>query len=516
MRKNVLLHTLIVVLLIGCVNDPLQEPHKGVGSPAGIIKMAGDIQSGLHGVTLPESLVVKIIDFNGNGVFNVPVSFEIIEGGGNISPDSTLTDEMGFSKAEWTLGDSIQNAIVEVNVDGLDPVFFKANIQSPIDEWLEENPRIANSINWQKPSEVLSYSNWSHKQRADLYAAYELVKNKNTLVVDPPKNLFNDYLHGDDYPRTIISKEDAWQLYLEYIANSLWLEKKNRLGWSIQSYSDEDLSILFDSREYFEYRTDFAISGYSIIGRVIPAPVVYTFNFLYENGILVSDRIETIGRLLDWSHVHLTHYFYCFNTKNVYDHWQYKGIVPASRIIEGTINPNFPYYGQTHWTAGCHGTNYFYNVILRAINIPVQYVTAALHATPYFSADNLYLSHGDDPYSWLLATKPPINKEELLITKEKWHSWFGSSITEDERLNNIGRQTEELAIKYLTTYLLNVRCSDIREKRSKIESEVFEIFSRIYSLNELEEIDLWNKMDEKIDNFGGCESLPRAEKLPYY
>ena len=77
-----------------------------------------------------------------------------------------------------------------------------------------------------------------------------------------------------------------------------------------------------------------------------------------------------------------------------------------------------------------------------------------------------------------------------------------------ERRNNIGRRPIELSVKHLTTRVLLNRCQDITQGiTSHAASRVYRDVSRIYSLAELEAMDLWTKIDAKILALGGCANI---------
>ena len=119
-----------------------------------------------------------------------------------------------------------------------------------------------------------------------------------------------------------------------------------------------------------------------------------------------------------------------------------------------------PWDGIKHWTAGCRGYPGFLRAVLRTLNIPIVHKHQCGHALPYFSADGLYLSHGDDPYHRYTRTDPPYSMFELLIDQSKFDSWFGSAVSDEDRCRNVGGGLAELTIQYLPTALLGDYCAD--------------------------------------------------------
>src|SRR5215217_2425075 len=162
-----------------------------------------------------------------------------------------------------------------------------------------------------------------------------------------------------------------------------------------------------------------------------------------------------------------------------------------------------PWDGIKHWTAGCHGTAGFLRAVLRTTNIPVAHKHRGGHALPYFSADGLYLSHGDDPYHHYTRTDPPYSMSELLIDQSKFDSWFGSAVPDGTKRRNVGGRVAELAIQYLPKGLLGDYCADQAARRSHADGWVAGNLT-CYTVAQLQKQHLWARMDSKIKSLGGC------------
>lgn len=286
------------------------------------------------------------------------------------------------------------------------------------------------------------------------------------------------------------------------------------MKWSLADLTPEQLQILLDGRAMF---TRDSTTGYYDInsneaGVATPAPPHIVYQFLKDNDLIGETRFETIGRLLGWCRENLIHFLGGNEAKNMEYQWQYRGLPPISRILEGTPNndPRSGYNDPTlrHRTAGCHGTNGFLKGILRTVNIPVLYWRPpnSGHATPYFLIEDKWLSHGDDPYNSFSHSTPQYSGEELLIDRATYNSWFAAGMPNPDL--NIGRQVYELALKYLPDRLLHYHCGDIAAGRNHAASDVYSAFSRWYSVAELEAMNLWARLDEKIASFGGCDYIP--------
>jgi hypothetical protein len=91
----------------------------------------GDGQSAAPGEELPQPIVVKVTDADERPLPDVSVSFTLGPGadGGEITPDTALTDENGEATAQWVLGEVLGEQQVEAEVvgAGLDVVSFTAS-----------------------------------------------------------------------------------------------------------------------------------------------------------------------------------------------------------------------------------------------------------------------------------------------------------------------------------------------------------------------------------------------------
>lgn len=508
--------------------------------------VSGNNQHGLPGSTLPNPLVVKTINQDGEGISDISIEYTIIKGSGTISPNSVETNEDGLADATLQLGDGLENVIVEAQINSSSYEVVNGKVEftaipetkSALDDWITNHDRIVEAINWKVSDDsVANYSDWTSKQKSTLNDMYFKVVNNNLDMNNyPPENIYTDY-YNSSYP-TMISREDAWRLYLMNIANSIAVERNNMVSWSILSndYTLKDLKILLDGRQFFSLQSYNGEKVYRIVsgqelkgedtgytyytqvgeGRVMPSHPEVAMDFFNSEEIVSGSRKETIYRLIDWSAVNLTHFTGSFSDRqNIEDHWHYIGAIPVDRIIKGTDKKGDGSDEINHYTAGCHGTNDFFISILRNLNIPVRYINKAGHATPQFTVDNLFLSHGDDPYNNFYNRKPAIHPKELLLDEQIWETWFGSSTTEEEKLTNIGRQTKELGVEHLSHYLLQLHCADKSDDRSKEDSRVLNSLSEIYELSELKEMDLWKRMNEKLSSIGGCDNIS-SEKVSYY
>ena len=377
--------------------------------------------------------------------------------------------------------------------------------------WLAAHPAVADRIQWQDASGAHPWPTWSAFWKADLQNAFELACHGNSIAVaEIPENLA--ILADSDFPTTILAPSDAWAYFLASVAQCLAVEIGNQLLWRLGDYSADQLAELLDSRAMFNWHdspTGYCIRQDVVHGWIVPAPPQYTYRFLVSNHLIdPRSRPDTIANLLNWCRSNLWHADGGPTAVNMQDQWQYRGLPPMSRVINGTLQTSEPAQGIHCRTAGCWCTTGFLRATLRAVNIPVQMVVNGGHAQPWFMADGLYLSHGDDPYNQLTTAVPPIPASEIPIDQAKFNAWFGPGVSDADVDNNVGRRLLELALIYLPIYLLRRYCNDIADGNAPGAGQVFNLFSPVYTLAELEAQFLWIKMDAKLASTGGCGQLP--------
>ena len=195
------------------------------------------------------------------------------------------------------------------------------------------------------------------------------------------------------------------------------------------------------------------------------------------------------------------------NTEN---HWNYRGVAPLARVLAGTTRSDD---GElAHFTAGCHGTNWFLIHLLRTLNIPVEYVVWAGHAVPSFPSESLYLSHGDDPYDSLGKHWPPFPEPfptgDIPVTEATYREWFNTTNSYQENLNNVSRRMTELGVQHLSPFLLSARCWDRARGLSNAASSVYDPahtgVGLYWTVAELEAMQFWERLDARIEQYGGC------------
>lgn len=380
----------------------------------------------------------------------------------------------------------------------LTPVFTLEN-------WLNARVYLRNAINWEFPGGIYkNYTEWTAAQKAELEANYRIVLNNSLLDLSEAPPLA--YVpHGTETAVTYLSSALAWKYYLGHVAHSLVVEADDRVNWSLADQTEEERKIILDGKAFFLLREDntYHISR-GTFGGVTYGNPSRLFKFLIDNDLIGSSHLSTICNLIGWSR-QMVHFTGAHEADNVYDQWQYYGLPPIERVINGTIQTSLPSNGVKHRTGGCHGTVGFFRALLRIINIPVRREAGGGHALHGFPTIDKYLSHGDDPYNGFFRRSTEIPNSELLISQATFNQWFTDASDPGQ---NVGRRVRELALQYLPLYLLRMHCTDLSAGRNHAESDVAAAFDNNYSVAQLEAQHLWQRMDEKIASSGGCSEIP--------
>jgi alpha-tubulin suppressor-like RCC1 family protein/uncharacterized protein YjdB len=110
-------------VLAACESQSTAPP----ASLADAIAVAGpNPLGGTVGRAAADSLRVRVLDGRGAGVAGVQVRFDVITGGGTITPARPVTRHDGTAAAAWTLGASSGMQMVQAAAAALEPVIFVA------------------------------------------------------------------------------------------------------------------------------------------------------------------------------------------------------------------------------------------------------------------------------------------------------------------------------------------------------------------------------------------------------
>lgn len=120
----------------GLAGSPVTFIHSATaGSAAGVSIVSGDGQTGDPGATLPQPLVVRVTDADGNGVSGAAVTWVVTAAGGSVAPSTGTTGSDGQTSTTWTLGAGTETNSVEAVVSGVGRAVFTAMVSavSPAD-----------------------------------------------------------------------------------------------------------------------------------------------------------------------------------------------------------------------------------------------------------------------------------------------------------------------------------------------------------------------------------------------
>lgn len=253
---------------------------------------------------------------------------------------------------------------------------------------LLSDPAIASNIIWEHSGGTRDYNSWSSAQKNDLKdAILRLERGLPQEMSSPPALLGSDR----------ISVDDAWDIFIAHIAQSMWVEKNNKVVWSIRSFTDSQLSYLFDSRKLLNYNagTDTYNFSTTLMGSATAWNPGINYRFLSNFDLIKSNQKNTVYAFSNWMRAHLRHISAGDEFLALYG---YEGLPPTDKIL-------YPLDGEQHITAGCWGTSGLYASVLRSINIPVEHgrtrfgSSNASHSRPYFPTLDLSMPHADDVYN---------------------------------------------------------------------------------------------------------------------
>ncbi len=108
-------------ILASCAEETTTGPRI-----ATLVQVSGGGQQGAIGATLAQPMIVRVEDQSGNPVPGSTIFWEIVSGGGSISPSQSTTDAQGYAQASLRLGTSLGLNSVRATLGLLNPVLFSA------------------------------------------------------------------------------------------------------------------------------------------------------------------------------------------------------------------------------------------------------------------------------------------------------------------------------------------------------------------------------------------------------
>jgi hypothetical protein len=117
----------------GLAGSPVTFTHTAEpANPTSLVYVSGDGQSAPAGFLLADTLLVRLVDDNGNGVGGKPVTWVVATGGGTVVPVNTTTNANGYASTHWTLGSSAGSNLLNAVFSGVPSVPFTATATSDV------------------------------------------------------------------------------------------------------------------------------------------------------------------------------------------------------------------------------------------------------------------------------------------------------------------------------------------------------------------------------------------------
>ncbi|MBA3553579.1 MAG: Ig-like domain repeat protein [Gemmatimonadales bacterium] len=113
--------------------NPVTFTHTADASnPTSLVRVSGQGQTAPAGFQLPDSLVVRLLDDNGNGIGGRSVTWVVPAGAGAVDPVNSTTTADGYAVTRWTLGAAAGDYTINAVFSGLPSIPFTATATSDV------------------------------------------------------------------------------------------------------------------------------------------------------------------------------------------------------------------------------------------------------------------------------------------------------------------------------------------------------------------------------------------------
>ena len=219
------------------------------------------------------------------------------------------------------------------------------------------------------------------------------------------------------YPDTLtseFSREQAFDIFLRYVAHSLYIEQEHLVPWSVNEFAPGDYNTLWDARSYFDwdslqhtYHYDYQAGG---AVRVFHPLISY----LAARSVLTGSATQLDKALSD---------LFGF-IRGYFNHTERSGLI----FYQDVRSTWFPQPGQQHTVFSCWATGGMILEFCRAMNMPVRRADIelynGLHTQLHFPTLGWHLTHADDLYDPMFY---PIHKQvpstEVLMNENEYYSF---------------------------------------------------------------------------------------------
>lgn len=278
------------------------------------------------------------------------------------------------------------------------------------------------------PGAYLSYAAWPRETKQRLDQIVDCFRSGSPLPFKIPVALA---------PRSAVmqeavgygSLESGVDIYLAQIGHMIYLDMAGLVPWSLATLTDEELSYLLPSSNYFvlvrsggglTYQTFMvpgSVAGGQDAGGVLGDPRD-TLGFLLakpEHGaeLIGATREETVGNLSEWVHDYLFHWETGFASSPREFFLRHPFLSDRLRRLPVDALDRDVYVA----IAGCWSASALLAHLLRSVNIPARAITLSIEDAYYegehkgllvsFGGVQRYLPHSDDLYTgWAEGLRP--------------------------------------------------------------------------------------------------------------
>jgi len=231
---------------------------------------------------------------------------------------------------------------------------------------LLEDPRLTAGLVWEERRGAVPYGDWSAEQRIDLVRALRAAELRAGRVANGEPGPSSPSIPSAPSTRSTgdlaLTQGDAWRVYLDHVANALWLEAEHRVPWSLLSLTPGQLSLLLDGRALFNYQRHASADEdrytYGPAGAVAdPSPVV-GLSFVLSEKLLSASQEETVWTIAGW-----------LRERIVYPEAPprpHEGPRPSRTVAEILAGRG----GGTPEVADCHELAGMLVAVFRSVNVP--------------------------------------------------------------------------------------------------------------------------------------------------
>ncbi|MGB2983900.1 MAG: hypothetical protein WBC63_08600 [Candidatus Bipolaricaulia bacterium] len=295
----------------------------------------------------------------------------------------------------------------------------------PVTDYLSDNPNVAEwlVLETESPGVYLGYAYWPQAWVDRLEEMVVCFANDAPLPYSIPVELAPQ---GTVFPSAAgyATLDLGRDVYLAHVGHMIYLDMIGALPWSLAAHTDEELSYLLPSSNFFvlneyagvlRYQTTMGPNGQDA-GGILGDPRD-TLAFLLaepEQGyaILGTSPEHTAANLSEWFHDYLYHWNLDSPQEPMAFFQQYPYF--ADRICRLPTEA----FGDVYVSiVGCWSASSLFAQLLRAVNIPSQATTLALEDAyavgnhrglmVSLGGDRRYVPHSDDLYTgWLQGARP--------------------------------------------------------------------------------------------------------------